>query len=194
MTIEIISRTSLRSFDAMRCTSKEMNKLTYDSNLVERYKQRNHIVSGLITQTTRTTSSFSKVYVKQFVPSRESKSLDLGFLGEDDRIWACSEQGIMVLERPQLLFFVCKPATKQLIQFPHPKTKYETDKVSIVVMDSKPPMRYKIVRFSRPLLDKLTNFFRISSVERDLVLVVTIGGVHIVVKSSTQVHVKRSGD
>ncbi|KAI7748098.1 hypothetical protein M8C21_026108 [Ambrosia artemisiifolia] len=168
ITIEIVSRTSLRSFDAMRCTSKEINRLTYDSNIVDIHEQRNHIISGLITQ--RTPSSYSTRYIKEFVPSCESKSLDLGFLSDDARIRASSDHGIIVLERPRIMYYVCKPATKQLIQLPHPKSKYKVDKLSIVVMDSK-PLRYKIVRFSRP--DNI---------------------VHIVVRSSTQERVNWNGD
>ncbi|KAI3511540.1 hypothetical protein L1887_18695 [Cichorium endivia] len=48
MTMEILSRTSLNTLDALRCTSKQFGTLTYDPYFLNLYKQNNKIVSGFL--------------------------------------------------------------------------------------------------------------------------------------------------
>ncbi|KAI3501083.1 hypothetical protein L1887_28941 [Cichorium endivia] len=48
MKMEILSRTSLKALDTMRCTSQEFQYLTYESYFLNLYKQRNDIVSGFL--------------------------------------------------------------------------------------------------------------------------------------------------
>ncbi|KAI3772781.1 hypothetical protein L6452_03974 [Arctium lappa] len=142
--IDILSRTSLKTFDAMCCTSKEISKLKYDPYFLHLYKQRNNIVSGFLVQHI---NGFH-----EFAPSHDSTPLDLGFLSPDDRILAASEKGIIVFESPhwQKLYHVCKPATNQVFELPNPnRTENLTEKVAIMVVGSN-PFRYKILRLSQP--------------------------------------------
>ncbi|XP_024963973.1 uncharacterized protein LOC112504267 [Cynara cardunculus var. scolymus] len=149
MNIEILSRTSLKTFDTIVSTNKEFHELTYDPYFLRLYKQRNNIVSGFIVQPVARLS-----YFREFAPSQESTDLDLGFLSRDARILATSEQGIMVFEtrhrtcRGLVRYHVCKPATKQVAALPNPKTHYLTEKVAIVVVGSQ-PLHYKILRLSQ---------------------------------------------
>ncbi|KAJ9553332.1 hypothetical protein OSB04_017377 [Centaurea solstitialis] len=150
MTLEILSRTTLKAFDTIVSTNKEFSKLKYDPYFLDLYKQRNNVVSGFLVQYCDRGLS----YFKEFAPSQESTDLDLGFLPRDARIRATSEQGIMVFETPHrkchrlVLYHICKPATKQVVALPNPKTRYLTEKVAIVVVGSN-PLRYKILRLSQ---------------------------------------------
>ncbi|KAI3742115.1 hypothetical protein L1987_59795 [Smallanthus sonchifolius] len=149
MIMEITSRTSLKTLDIMRCASKELNALTYESYLFDLYKKRNKIVSGFLIQHMKR----GWMYIKEFAPSPESTCLDLGFLPYNSRIIATSEQGIMVFQNRDYmdftfkdLYHVCKPATKQVLVLPNPEGKYTARKFAIVVMSLK-PLHYKIIRF-----------------------------------------------
>ncbi|KAJ9547990.1 LOW QUALITY PROTEIN: hypothetical protein OSB04_020533, partial [Centaurea solstitialis] len=149
MILEIISRTTLKTFDAIVSTNKEFNKLQYDPYLLNLYKQNNNIVSGFLVQH----SDRGLSYVNEFAPSQESTNLDLGFMSRNSRILATSEQGIMVFETPHqrchglVSYHICKPATKQVAALPNPKTRYLTEKVAIVIVGSN-PFHYKILRLS----------------------------------------------
>ncbi|KAI3746116.1 hypothetical protein L6452_08538 [Arctium lappa] len=99
MTLEILSRTSLKTFNTIVSTNKEFNKLTYNPCFLHLYKQRNSIVSGFLVQHCDRGLSYSH----EFAPSQQSTDLDLGFLPRDARILATSEQGIMVFESPHLV-------------------------------------------------------------------------------------------
>ncbi|KAL4566332.1 hypothetical protein LXL04_030446 [Taraxacum kok-saghyz] len=80
----------------------------------------------------------------------------LVFLPHNARIKASSEHGIVVFEISDSKsyglnsYYVCKPATKQVLALPNPKSKYLTQKVAIIVLNSN-PLHYKIVRLSRPV-------------------------------------------
>ncbi|PWA70117.1 F-box protein-related protein [Artemisia annua] len=145
--IEILSRTSLKDLDSMRCTSKAYNALTYDSHLVQKHKQRNNIISGVLIQHV----SDSDSPIKEFVPSHKSDSLDLGFLPKDATILSSSDQGIIVFSREKIFpyrYYVCKPTTKQNLQLPQLMNygHIQTKLVAIVVIGSK-RLQYKIARF-----------------------------------------------
>ncbi|KAI3772780.1 hypothetical protein L6452_03973 [Arctium lappa] len=99
MTLEILSRTSLKTFHTIVSTNKDFNKLTYDPYFLHLYKQRNNIVSGFLVQHSDRGLSYSH----EFAPSQQSADLDLGFLPRDARILATSEQGIMVFESPHFV-------------------------------------------------------------------------------------------
>lgn len=148
--IKVLSRTSLRSLDAFRCTSNAIDKLAYTSYFLDIYKQRKKIISGFLFQYVGYSERNHK-----FASSRYSNTLDLSFLSRNTRILATSEQGIIVFESPnprnhkKVLYHVCKPSTKQVLALPNPKTKYFTKKVAIIVLGST-PLRYKIVRLSLP--------------------------------------------
>ncbi|KAI3746117.1 hypothetical protein L6452_08539 [Arctium lappa] len=150
MTLEILSRTSLKTFNTIVSTNKEFNKLTYNPCFLHLYKQRNSIVSGFLVQH----CDRGLTYSHEFAPSQQSTDLDLGFLPRDARILATSKQGIMVFESPHrkcrrlALYHVCKPATNQVVALPNPKTRYLTEKVAITVVGSN-PFHYKILRLSR---------------------------------------------
>ncbi|KAL4571824.1 hypothetical protein LXL04_018589 [Taraxacum kok-saghyz] len=165
--IKILLRTSLKTLDAMSCTSKEFEKLTYHPHLINLFKKRNDIVSGIIVET----NNKSENYINEFAPSSGSKYIDLSFLPHNARIKASSEHGIVVFETSDSKsyglnsYYVCKLATKQVLALPNPKTKYLTQKVAIIVLNSN-PLHYKIVRLSRPVYpisqtqDKLYTAYR----------------------------------
>lgn len=146
--MEILSRTSLKAFDAICSTTKQIRNLKYDPYFLHLYKRKTNIVSGFLVQTI---NGFH-----EFAPSKDSTALDLGFLSPDDRILAASEKGIIVFETPnpthygQKLIRVCKPTTNQVFELPiNPKAKNVTENVAIMVMGSN-PFRYKILRLSQP--------------------------------------------
>ena len=151
MIMEIILRSSLKTLDAMRCTSNDLEKLTYDSYFLDHYKKINNIVFGCLLQNT-IRGYFN---IQEFVESPDSNTLNLNFLPDNSKVLACSEQGIMVFKSPNPrfhmkdLYHICKPATQQVLPLPNPKTKYRTEKVAIVVR-SMNPLHYKIVRLSVP--------------------------------------------
>ncbi|KAI3801214.1 hypothetical protein L1987_29318 [Smallanthus sonchifolius] len=149
MIMEIISRSSLKTLDIMRCASNELNALTYESYLLDLYKKRNEIISGFLIQNVKS----GWLYIQEFAPSPESRSLDLGFLPYNARILATSEQGIIVFQNRDYadfsfkdLYHVCKPTTKQVLALPNPEGRYTPRKFAIVVMSLK-SLHYKIIRF-----------------------------------------------
>ncbi|KAI3801206.1 hypothetical protein L1987_29310 [Smallanthus sonchifolius] len=149
MIMEVISRTSLKTLDIMRCASKELNALTYESYLFNLYKKRNKIVSGFLIQYLKR----GCLYIKEFAPSPESTSLELGFLPLNAQILATSKQGIMLFQNRDYvdftfkdLYHVCKPATKQVLTLPNPEGNHTPRKFAIEVMSLK-PLHYKIIRF-----------------------------------------------
>ncbi|PWA85342.1 F-box associated interaction domain, Leucine-rich repeat domain, L domain-like protein [Artemisia annua] len=148
--LEILSRTSLKTLDTIRCTSNEFDTLVHGSEFLDVYKKRNNMVSGFLVNNMRGT------YYSEFVPSPLSNNIDLRFLPFNARVVASSDQGIIVFECPDpknfrnVFYNVCKPTTKQVLRLPNPKTSRETEKVAIIVMGSKTKLRYKIVRLSYP--------------------------------------------
>ncbi|MFS7945825.1 hypothetical protein Hanom_Chr06g00528691 [Helianthus anomalus] len=94
MILKIMSRASIKTLAIMRCASKELNALAYESYLLDLYKKRNKMVSGYIIQNMRR----GWMNIKQFAPSPESNILDLGFLPYIAQVLASSEQGIMVFK------------------------------------------------------------------------------------------------
>nr|XP_043620189.1 F-box protein At5g41720-like [Erigeron canadensis] len=159
MMFEIISRLPLKAFDSIRATSKKLNSLTYDSYLFELHKKRNNIVSGFLVQNMTRNN-----YINEFVPSPHSTTTDLKFLPRKTRIVATNEQGIAVFEVPHprhhrmVLYYVCKPATKQVLALPNPKTRFQTTMVAVVTMESN-PLHYKILRLSKPKKSPLKSPF-----------------------------------
>ncbi|XP_076943920.1 F-box protein At5g41720-like [Bidens hawaiensis] len=161
MIMEIMSWAQLKTIDTMRCTSKFINTLANESLVLDMNMKRNNMVSGFLIQNPRRGCS----YVKEFAPSPKSKSLDLGFLQEDTRILATSEQGMIVFMKTdptnnrRYSYYVCKPATKQISALPRPEGNHTVEKVAIVVMSSE-PLHYKIIRFSdHNCLRRLRKFY-----------------------------------
>nr|XP_043620196.1 uncharacterized protein LOC122592049 [Erigeron canadensis] len=160
---EILSRTSLKTLDAIRCANKELDTITYNSYFLELYKKRNNIVSGFLVQNLKG----SIRYVNHFVPSPHSETIDLRkVLPRDARILASSEQGLIFIEGKdhlnpnKALYQVCKPATRQSLEVPNPNLDYVTQKAAIVIMGLK-PLRFKIVRLSQPLPGKTKYYYEI---------------------------------
>ena len=149
--LEILSRTSLKTLDTVRCTSNKFDTLIHGSEFLDTYTKRNNMVSGFLVNDIRRCT-----YYSEFVPSPLSNNIDLRFLPFNARIVASSEQGIIVFESPDpkkhrnVFYNVCKPTTKQVSRLPNPKTRCLTEKVAIIVMGSKMTSRYKIVRLSTP--------------------------------------------
>nr|GEW53010.1 hypothetical protein [Tanacetum cinerariifolium] len=134
----------------MRCTNKELDTLTHNPYVLDLYKKRNNIVSDFLVRSMKDDRN-----INRFAPSPNTSNLDLGFLPEDARILATSEQGIIVFESPHphiyynVVYHVCKPATRQVWSLPNPKTSYLTTKVAIVILGSQPSLRYEILRLSQ---------------------------------------------
>ncbi|XP_076955399.1 uncharacterized protein LOC143630214 [Bidens hawaiensis] len=150
MIMEIMSWAQLKTLDTLRCTSRYFNTLANESLVLDSNTERNNMVSGFLIQNPRRTY----LYVNEFAPSPKSKSLDVSFLQDNARILATSEQGMMVYmtidptNNRRYSYYVCKPATKQILALPCPKGNHTVEKVAIVVMGSK-PLHYKIIRFSQ---------------------------------------------
>ncbi|CAI9274260.1 unnamed protein product [Lactuca saligna] len=165
MKMEILWKTSLKTLDIIRCTSKELEKLTYESYFLRLYNQKNNddMVSGFIQVILQ---NAGQCMINLFAPStssnhesansRRRRLIDLDFLPPKAQILASSEQGIMVFQSPHprdyklVWYHVCKPATKQVLRLPNPKTRYFTQNVAMVVVASKPVLHYKIIRLSEP--------------------------------------------
>ncbi|KAL4571852.1 hypothetical protein LXL04_018617 [Taraxacum kok-saghyz] len=147
---KVLSRASLKTLDAIRCTGKEFEKFTYEPYLLHLNKQRNNMVSGFIMEDINRYYE----YTHEFTPSRGSSTIDLTFLPRKAKILASCEQGLIVFENPHpttyglVSYHICKPATKQVVAIPNPKTKYLIVNMAIVTLGSN-PLHYKIVRLSR---------------------------------------------
>nr|GEZ96835.1 hypothetical protein [Tanacetum cinerariifolium] len=150
MIMEIMLRSSLKTLNVMRCTSNDLNKLTYNTYFLDHYKKKHFVCGCLLQNTIR-----GCINIQEFASSPDSNTLDLNFLPYNAKVLACSEQGIVVFNSPNPrfnmkdLYHICKPTTQQVLPLPNPKTKYTTQKVAILVR-SMNPLHYKIVRLSKP--------------------------------------------
>ncbi|KAI3700351.1 hypothetical protein L2E82_44977 [Cichorium intybus] len=138
MVIEILSRSSLKTIGKLRCTSKQIQQLTYERNVVDQFRKRNTIASGYIVQQRQPISGLTT----PFVPSTFSMSLELNdILPYPCTIVATSEQGLIVFESSHptnyelTSFHVCKPTTNQFQALPDPGSgsDYSTSKAAIVI-------------------------------------------------------------
>ncbi|KAI3751813.1 hypothetical protein L2E82_22904 [Cichorium intybus] len=140
MVIEILSRSSFKTVGKLRCTSKQIQQLTYERHVVDQFRQRNTIASGYIMQQRQPLSGLTML----FVPSTFSMSLELNdILPYPCTIVATSEQGLIVFESSHptnyelTSFHVCKPTTNQFQALPDPGSDYSTSKASIVIIGLK---------------------------------------------------------
>ncbi|KAI3724139.1 hypothetical protein L2E82_35906 [Cichorium intybus] len=150
MVIEILSRSSFKTVGKLRCTSKQIQQLTYERRVVDQFRQRNAIASGYIMQQRQPLSGLTTL----FVPSTFSMSLELNdILPYPCTIVATSEQGLIVFESSHptnyelTSFHVCKPTTNQFQALPDPGSDYSTCKAAIVIIGVD-PLHYKIFRMS----------------------------------------------
>lgn len=146
---------SLNSLGLCRVVSKDWNDITYDSRFWQLFCERSDTVSGFLIQIS-CNGKRSSTFVS--VDNKANKTLNLpilNFLPAPVKVEAVSSQGGLVFcvnqnHRTVPEYFVCKPTTLQWETLPNPKTRYITLSNAIVVLSSK-PLRYKIIRFSRPV-------------------------------------------
>lgn len=127
--------------------------MTYDSRFMDQLCERTKTTYGVFIQ-----SLFRNQYLSTFFPvvdnnaNSNSELLSLRFLPHAVKIEA-AHTGILVCvgrnSRNTPQYYVCKPTTKEWEQIHNPKTRYMTEQTSLMVLRSN-PLRYKIVRFSRP--------------------------------------------
>ncbi|BFG39647.1 hypothetical protein CerSpe_259210 [Prunus speciosa] len=147
---------SLDSLGMCRVVSKDWNHITYESRFWKLFCMRSDTVhSGFLIQTSHN-GKHSSTFVS--VDNKANKTLNLpilNFLPAPVKVEAVSSQGGLVFclnqnHRRVPEYFVCKPTTLQWETLPNPKTRYTTLSNAIVVLSSK-PLRYKIIRFSKPV-------------------------------------------
>ncbi|CAH1421269.1 unnamed protein product [Lactuca virosa] len=128
--VEILTRTTLKTFDLLRCTCKYLEKLTYENYVVDVYKRRENVVFGFIVQQTTPW----KTTQVQYAPSRGTKNLDFDMLPKGTKIVASSEYGMVLCETvdPTIFgssyLFLCKVSTFQIILLPYANDTYFTSK------------------------------------------------------------------
>ncbi|KAJ7955956.1 F-box protein [Quillaja saponaria] len=151
---EILTRTPLETLETCRLVSMQWNGMTYHSSFLKSLHQRTKTLSGFFINNDKFSTT-----VSPNIPA-ESSDLSLGFIPNRTRsrlkIEAVANQGLVLVQKEVYgmknysQFYVCKPSTKEWHQIPNPKTKYFTQKISMVVLGSKPLQYYKIVRLSEP--------------------------------------------
>nr|KAJ0214329.1 hypothetical protein LSAT_V11C400162590 [Lactuca sativa] len=124
--IEILSRTSLKTFHIIRCTSKRLEKLTCNKHVLDLYKRKNNVLHGFIVQQKKPWGTIER----QFVPLSGAKSFGIGCLPKAFTILATSLNRLIVGEcdnrdeYPNKFLFVCKPTTLDAKSLPFPIYKY----------------------------------------------------------------------
>ncbi|CAH1449829.1 unnamed protein product [Lactuca virosa] len=156
--IEILSRTSLKAFHIIRCTSKHLEKLTYNSHVLDLFKGKNNVLHGVIVQQKKVWGSIER----KFVSSCGSINFDIGCIPNSCTILATSLNRLILGEcdcpdeYPEKFLFICKPTTLDCRTLPFPIYKYIAVKFAMVVMRSN-PLHFKIIRLSYAESDDVTN-------------------------------------
>ncbi|CAN1833831.1 F-box protein At5g41720 [Linum perenne] len=157
---EILSRCSLDTVAKFRTTSHQFNSYTYETHFRRLHHRRNDVVSGFFLINYRSTTAF--------VSSSTSHNMSIDFLPQPAHILAAAtKEGVMLCStevrchRPR--YVVVKPATKQWVPIPNPKTRFDTLHIGMLVMGSSSPLDqprrhwFKIVRLSRLKYNKYRN-------------------------------------
>ncbi|CAH1444855.1 unnamed protein product [Lactuca virosa] len=158
MFIEILSRTSLKTFHIIRCTSKHLEKLTYNSHVLDLFKRKNNVLHGVIVQQKKAWGPIER----KFISSCGSINFDIGCIPNSCTILATSWNGLILGEcdcpdeYPEKFLFICKPTTLDCRTLPFPIYKYIAVKFAMVVMCSN-PLQFKIIRLSYEESSDVTN-------------------------------------
>ncbi|XP_050236165.1 F-box protein At5g49610-like [Mercurialis annua] len=151
---EILSRSSLSTLGKCRQLSKDCNSLTYEASFTNLYCKRSNVLSGFFLQNLKRNKHSS-----QFVSvdnSDADNSLSLDFLSKSVQIVCSTTQGFLLCVDQNCRgprYYICKPTTKEWKVLPNPKTRYFTERIGMMVLNSH-PLRYKIVRFSKQKFQK----------------------------------------
>jgi len=145
---EVLTRSSMETVGKCRLLSKEYNKLTYESLFTKLHGQRTNIVSGFLIQ-----SMIRNEYQISFVSTDTLKThtqISFDFLPEHVEIVSSTNQGVLLCHaHNKSCYYVCDPSIQQCQKISNPKTRYDTIEFGLMIERSK-PLRYKIVRFSKP--------------------------------------------
>ncbi|GKV49710.1 hypothetical protein SLEP1_g56445 [Rubroshorea leprosula] len=147
---EILSRTPLQTLGKCRLLSKECNNLTYESRFMQLHSARTRTLSGFFVQSLRR-NKYNSTFVSIENP-HDSKLISLDFLPHPVKIEACSKQGIMLCSSQyphETQYYICKPSSKQWQVLPNPNPQCSTERIAMIVLRLN-PLRFKIVRFSKP--------------------------------------------
>ncbi|OVA01621.1 F-box domain [Macleaya cordata] len=150
---EILTRVPLKHLlSRCRLVCKGWRSLTYDSEFKLVHSQRTPTISGYLIQlSSRDEELFHFVSFIHQSPLIPSPSLD--FLPRHVEILSSSSpHGLLCCVSYNLqtgyTFYLCKPATREWLKIPSPKTKqYLTLQTALVVKGCN-PLHYKIIRFS----------------------------------------------
>ncbi|KAL9687249.1 hypothetical protein QQ045_031648 [Rhodiola kirilowii] len=161
---EIASRSSsMESLANLRATAKSLNLATYEPSFAMR-----NLVSGFLIQSlVKNNYVINDVAVDDGVFGHERVSLD--FLPLKVKVKACSDAlGLFYCESQQqqspfngssvMNHYVCKGVTREWLQIPNPKSYYDPNSTSGIVVMKSNPVRFKIVRLSSPKLNRQTKF------------------------------------
>jgi hypothetical protein len=154
---EVLTRSSMEIMGKCRLLSKEYNKLTYESLFTKLHSQRTNIVSGFLIQ-----SMIRNEYQCSFVLINDLNThtqIPFDFLSKHVEIVSSTNQGILLCRaHNKSCYYVGNLSIQQWQKIPNPKTRYDTIESGLMIERSK-PLRYKIVRFSKPKFRSHKEFY-----------------------------------
>ena len=163
---EVLTRSSMETVGKCRLLSKEYNKLTYESLFTKLHNQRTNIVFGFLIQ-----SMIRNKYQVSFVSTDVVKThmqIPFDFLLEHVEIVSSTNQGVLLCRAyNKSCYYVCIPSIQQWKKIPNPKTRYDTIEFGLMIERSK-PLRYKIVRFSKPKFRSHKEFYMYQCIRVEL--------------------------
>ncbi|GMN53035.1 hypothetical protein TIFTF001_022175 [Ficus carica] len=153
---EILTRTSPATLARCRGVCKTWNEATYELRFSKLLNDKTETVSGIFIKDMRI-FEYSYKFVSINNSEKGTSKLSLNFLPHK-RFWieAAAKQGLLLClnnsRKPRVPeYIICKPTTQQWEKLPNPRTRFFTLKTSLAVLGSN-PFRYKIIRFSEPIL------------------------------------------
>jgi hypothetical protein len=163
---EVLKCSSMKTVGKYRLLSKEYNKLTYESLFTRLHSQRTNIVSGFLIQ-----SMIRNKYQVSFVSTDAVKThmqIPFDFLPEHVEIVSSTNQGVLLCRaHNKSCYYVCIPSIQQWQKIPNPKTRYDIIEFGLMIEKSK-PLRYKIVRFSKPKFRSHKEFYMYQCIRVEL--------------------------
>jgi hypothetical protein len=145
---EVLTPSSMKTVEKYRLLSKEYNKLTYKSLFIKLHNQRTNIVSGFLIQSM--IRNEYKVFFVSTDASNTQTQMPFDFLPKHMEIVSSTNQGVLLCRvYNESCYYVCNLAIQQWQKILNSKIRYDTIESGLMIERSK-PLRYKIVRFSKP--------------------------------------------
>jgi hypothetical protein len=163
---EVLTHSLMETMGKCRLLSKEYNKLTYEPFFTKLHSQGTNIVSGFLIQ-----NVIKNEYKISFVSTNALKThtqISFDFLLEHVEIVSSTNQGVLFCHaHNKSCYYVCDPSIQQRQKILNPKTRYDTIESSLMIERSK-PLRYKIVRFSKPKFHSYKEFYMYHCIRLEL--------------------------